>query len=278
MSALAVPSADASAAPSAQAAKVVIEAVNVTKRFSESVIAVEGASFSVEKGSFVSLVGPSGCGKSTLLRLIAGLIPMTSGTLTVNGREVDAPRKDVGMMFQRPTLLEWRTAVENVLLPTEVMGKDQRRYRERAYELLEMTGLKGFEHHYPRQLSGGMQQRVSLCRSLIHDPAVLLMDEPFAALDALTREELSIELQRICASQRKTVIFVTHSIEEAVLLADRVVVMTPRPGTVKKIVPIEAKRPRTLGMSEQIDTLARAAGELRELLFDRTEGGRPVLA
>jgi len=255
---------------------------DITKTFTGAkgapVDALSHIDLSVAEGEFVTLVGRSGCGKSTLLRIIAGLTSPTSGHVEIGGSRVQRPRRDVGLMLQQPALMPWRTALENVLLPTEVMGKDQRRYRERAYELLEMTGLKGFEHHYPRQLSGGMQQRVSLCRSLIHDPAVLLMDEPFAALDALTREELSIELQRICASQRKTVIFVTHSIEEAVLLADRVVVMTPRPGTVKKIVPIEAKRPRTLGMSEQIDTLARAAGELRELLFDRTEGGRPVLA
>ncbi len=248
MSALAVPSADASAAPSAQAAKVVIEAVNVTKRFSESVIAVEGASFSVEKGSFVSLVGPSGCGKSTLLRLIAGLIPMTSGTLTVNGREVDAPRKDVGMMFQRPTLLEWRTAVENVLLPTEMTRKPTTDDKKRAIELLRMTGLKDFEFAFPRQLSGGMQQRVALARLLQTGAEILLLDEPFGALDEFTRERLNLELLRIVDEIRATTLFVTHNISEAIFLADRVMVMTPRPGRLAQIVDVPFRRPREISL------------------------------
>jgi len=259
-----------------------LEVHDVSKAFTvgkgSTVNALHRIDLSVAEGEFVTLVGRSGCGKSTLLRIIAGLMEPTSGSVRIDGTEVSRPRRDVGLMLQQPALMPWRTTLENVLLPTEVMGKDQRKYRERAHELLEMTGLKGFENRYPRQLSGGMQQRVSLCRSLIHDPAVLLMDEPFAALDALTREELSIELQRICASQRKTVIFVTHSIEEAVLLADRVVVMSPRPGRVKRIVPIAASRPRTLGMSEQIETLARAAGELRELLFDTRDAASSVAA
>jgi len=232
----------------------------------------------VSEGEFVTLVGRSGCGKSTLLRIVAGLIPSTAGTVTIDGSLVQRPRRDVGLMLQKPALLPWRTTLENILLPVEIMGKNGKEYRDRAHQLLETTGLVGFAARHPRELSGGMQQRVSLCRSLIHDPDVLLMDEPFAALDALTREELSIELQHICAEQNKTVIFVTHSIEEAVLLADRVVVMSPRPGRIKKIVPIDAERPRTLGMSKQIDTLARAAGELRELLFERSQPGTGVAA
>ena len=225
----------------------------------------------VRNGEFVTLVGRSGCGKSTLLRIIAGLMPPSSGQVTIDGSVVQRPRRDVGLMLQKPALMPWRTALENIMLPVEIMGKSGPEYRERAHRLLETTGLSGFASRYPRELSGGMQQRVSLCRSLIHDPDVLLMDEPFAALDALTREELSIELQRITAEQNKTVIFVTHSIEEAVLLADRVVVMSPRPGRIKKIVPIDAQRPRTLGASKQIETLAHAGSELRELLFERSD-------
>ena len=223
----------------------------------------------VDEGEFVTLVGRSGCGKSTLLRIVAGLMPATAGSVTIDGNPVQRPRRDVGLMLQKPALLPWRTTLENVLLPVEIMGKSGKEFRDRAHQLLETTGLTGFAARFPRELSGGMQQRVSLCRSLIHDPDVLLMDEPFAALDALTREELSIELQRICAEQNKTVIFVTHSIEEAVLLADRVVVMSPRPGRIKKIVPIDATRPRTLGVGDQLETLARASSELRELLFER---------
>lgn len=232
----------------------------------------------VHEGEFVTLVGRSGCGKSTLLRIIAGLIPVTSGQVTIAGSAVQRPRRDVGLMLQQPALLPWRTTLDNILLPLEIMGKVGSEYRARAHQLLETTGLTGFESRYPRELSGGMQQRVSLCRSLIHDPDVLLMDEPFAALDALTREELSIELQRICAEQNKTVIFVTHSIEEAVLLADRVVVMSPRPGRIKQIVPIDAKRPRTLAMSEHSETLAHASAELRALLFERDEANVGVAA
>jgi len=225
----------------------------------------------VREGEFVTLVGRSGCGKSTLLRIIAGLIPATAGSVTIDGSPVLRPRRDVGLMLQQPALLPWRATLDNVLLPLESMGKNGADYRDRAHQLLETTGLSGFASRFPRELSGGMQQRASLCRSLIHDPDVLLMDEPFAALDALTREELSIELQRICAEQNKTVIFVTHSIEEAVLLADRVVVMSPRPGRIKQIVTIDAQRPRTLAMSEHSDTLAHASAELRELLFEKEQ-------
>lgn len=223
----------------------------------------------VSQGEFVTLVGRSGCGKSTLLRIIAGLMPASAGTVTIDGSPVQRPRRDVGLMLQQPALLPWRTTLENVLLPLEIIGKHGAEFRDRAHELLETTGLSAFANRYPRELSGGMQQRASLCRSLIHDPDVLLMDEPFAALDALTREELSIELQRICAEQNKTVIFVTHSIDEAVLLADRVVVMSPRPGRIKRIVEIDAPRPRTLAMSEHSEKLSLAAAELRDLLFER---------
>jgi NitT/TauT family transport system ATP-binding protein len=235
-----------------------------------AVHALDSIALGVREGEFVTLVGRSGCGKSTLLRLIAGLVKPTSGGVEIDGSPVRRPRRDVGLMLQKPALLPWRTALDNVLLPVEVMRKKRRDYLDRAHELFETTGLAGFEARYPRELSGGMQQRVSLCRSLIHDPAVLLMDEPFAALDALTREDLSEELQQICARHRKTVIFVTHSIEEAVLLADRVVVMSPRPGRIQEIVTVDAPRPRSLGASEHAGTLAEASRRLRELLFART--------
>jgi NitT/TauT family transport system ATP-binding protein len=174
-------------------------------------------------------------------------------------------------MFQRPALLPWRTVLENVMLPIELMGGDDAPYQERAKALLETTGLAGFANRLPRELSGGMQQRASLCRSLVYDPEVLLMDEPFAALDALTREELSMELQRICAESGQTVVFVTHSIDEAVILADRVAVMTPRPGRIREIVDVDVPRPRTLGHNAYTEKLSGYAAALRDLLFDTSE-------
>jgi NitT/TauT family transport system ATP-binding protein len=220
----------------------------------------------VGEGELVTLVGRSGCGKSTLLRIVAGLVAPSSGRVTVAGREVRGPSRDVALAFQRPALLPWRNVLENVLLPVEVLGLDRRAYRKRAEELLGLVGLAGFEERRPHELSGGMQQRAALCRSLVYDPSVLLMDEPFAALDALTREELSLELQRIFAEHGKTIVFVTHSISEAVLLADRVVVMTPRPGRIAEIVPVAAPRPRSLGMSGQA-ALAEPAARVHDLLF-----------
>lgn len=246
----------------------------VSKSFATRQGAVEalgGIDLEIGDGEFVTLVGRSGCGKSTLLRIVAGLVPVTAGEVRVGGERVERPRQDVGLMFQRPALLPWRSVLDNVLLPMEIIHGSGRRYRERAGELLETTGLSAFADRLPRELSGGMQQRVSLCRSLIHDPRVLLMDEPFAALDALTREELSLELQRVCAEQGKTVVFVTHSIDEAVLLADRVVVLSPRPGRVKQIVAVPVPRPRGLGHSEHTATLAEASAVLHDLLFDRAE-------
>lgn len=229
---------------------VVIETESVTKRFSDTVIALEGASFTVTEGSFVSLVGPSGCGKSTLLRLVAGLIPRSSGTLKVHGREIDAPRKDVGIMFQRPTLLEWRTAVENVLLPTELTGRPTDADRVRAIELLRMTGLRDFEFAFPRQLSGGMQQRVALARLLQTGASILLLDEPFGALDEFTRERLNLELLRIVDEVGATVMFVTHNIVEAIFLADKVMVMTPRPGRLARTVEVPFPRPREISLMQ----------------------------
>lgn len=221
----------------------------------------------VADGEFVAVVGRSGCGKSTLLRLIAGLLPPTTGEVRVSGEPVTGPRRDIAMMFQRPALLPWRTVLDNVLLPVQIFGWRKAAHRDRAHELLELAGLAGFEKRQPHELSGGMQQRVALCRALIASPRVMLMDEPFSALDALTREELSGELQRIHMDNGATIVFVTHSIDEAVLLADRVVVLSPRPGRIREILDIKIPRPRTLGRNAHLDDVARCSAELHELLL-----------
>lgn len=216
--------------------------------------ALRGINLSINRGEFVSLVGPSGCGKSTLLRCIAGLRPVTKGRIVVDGAPVVNPIPKVGMVFQTAIMLKWRTVLDNVLLPTELYGLNPADYRDRAHELLKLVGLGDFAKKRPGELSGGMQQRASLCRALILDPPILLMDEPFGALDAMTRDEMNLELLRIWGEQRtsasgaerKTVIFVTHSIPEACFLSDRVVVMSPRPGRVASIKPVQLSRPRTV--------------------------------
>ena len=210
-----------------------IEVANLTKDYdgtSHTVQALRDVSFTVRRGEFLSVVGRSGCGKSTLLNMIAGLDLPTEGKVQINGALVLSPSTKVGFVFQRPVLLEWRTTLENILLPIEILGLDGRRHRSRAQDLIDLIGLTGFENAYPNELSGGMQQRVSLARSLIYDPDILLMDEPFGALDAITREVMDLELLRIWQASGKTIIFVTHDIAEAVFLSDRVVLMTPRPG------------------------------------------------
>ena len=231
--------------------------------------ALRGIDLTVAGGEFVAVLGRSGCGKSTLLRLIAGLLPTTDGEITVGGERVTKARQDIAMLFQRPALLPWRSVLDNVLLPTEIFGWTRSRHRQRAIDLLEMVGLGGFEKRLPHELSGGMQQRVSLCRSLIGEPRVMLMDEPFSALDALTREELSGELQRIHMENSATIVFVTHSIDEAVLLADRVVVLSPRPGRIRQVVDIDIPRPRTLGRNAHLEDVARCTADLHELLMER---------
>ena len=234
--------------------------------------ALRDISFAVERGELVALVGPSGCGKSTLLRIIAGLRPATAGSVFVAGRTVTRPIAEVGMVFQAPVLLRWRSVLDNVLLPAELAGLDSRQYRERAGQLLRLVGLAGFEDKLPRELSGGMQQRASLCRALLLDPPLLLMDEPFGALDAMTRDEMNLELLRVwgegAARDRKTIVFVTHSIPEAVFLADRVVVMTPRPGRVARVCPVGLPRPRTVAARASAD-FGRLSLEIYEILTAR---------
>ena len=226
--------------------------------------ALRDISLTVRRGEFVSLVGPSGCGKSTLLRIIAGLRPATSGAVKVNGVEVARPISNIGMVFQAPVLLKWRTILDNVLLPAELAGLPRAKYREHALNLLRLVGLGDFAGKRPNELSGGMQQRVSICRALLLDPPLLLMDEPFGALDAMTRDDMNFELLRIwgeglgLSGQRKTIVFVTHSIQEAVILSDRVVVMSQRPGNITAVRNIELPRPRTIEMraSEQVGRLS----------------------
>ncbi len=228
--------------------------------------ALKSISLEIQENEFLTVVGPSGCGKSTLLKLVAGLIAPTRGRIILAGEQVEKPRPDVGLVFQQPVLLPWRNVLDNVLLPIEILGWPVRSYRRTALDLLSLVGLEGFETRSPRQLSGGMQQRVAIARALIYDPKVLLMDEPFGALDALTREELSLELMRIWEERKKTVIFVTHSIPEAVLLADRVVAMTPRPGRIAKIVEVKLPRPRTVEM-EYSDQFKEYASALRDVIY-----------
>jgi len=234
---------------------------------SGTVEALRDIDLAVGDGEFVAVLGRSGCGKSTLLRLIAGLLPATTGEVQVSGERVTKPRRDIAMMFQKPALLPWRSVLDNVLLPMQIFGGRKAAHRDRAHELLAMTGLTGFAKRLPHELSGGMQQRVALCRSLIANPRVMLMDEPFSALDALTREELSGELQRVHMELGTTIVFVTHSIDEAVLLADRVVVLSPRPGRIREILEVKIPRPRTLGRGAHLEEVARCSAELHELLM-----------
>lgn len=225
-----------------------IEADQLTKVYataSTTLLALDQVSFDVQPGEFVSLVGPSGCGKSTLLNLIGGLHEHSSGSLTFRGEPLTEPRAEIGMMFQTPVLFPWRTVAQNVELPGQVLGLDRKTQERRGEELLALVGLGGFEDRYPNELSGGMKQRAALARLLAYDPEVLLLDEPFGALDEFTRETLDLELLRVWSTTGKTVVFVTHSISEAVFLSDRVFVMTPRPGRLEAVVDIDLHRPRT---------------------------------
>jgi NitT/TauT family transport system ATP-binding protein len=235
-------------------ADVFIEARGVSKTFKardgKPTLAVDNVDLNIGAGEFVSLLGPSGCGKSTLVSMISGLAQPTAGEVRIAGKPITEPYTDIGIVFQQDLLADWRTVLGNVLLQFEMRGQNPKPHVERARKLLASVGLGDFESKYPWELSGGMRQRVAICRALIHDPQLLLMDEPFGALDALTREQLQVDLQRIVQTTRKTVVFVTHSISEAVFLADRVVVMTPRPGSIREVLKIDLQRPRGLDVRD----------------------------
>jgi NitT/TauT family transport system ATP-binding protein len=243
-----------------------IEGVSLVYRSKNAELhALDDISFTATTQEFVALVGPSGCGKSTLLKLIAGLIPPSRGTIRVNGRPIRGPTPSIGIVFQSPLLMAWRTVLQNVLLQIEIRDLRVADYRAAARDLIRLVGLDGFEDAHPHQLSGGMQQRVGLCRALIHDPDLLVMDEPFGALDAMTREQMNAELQRIWIERRKTVLFITHSISEAVYLADRVLVMSPRPGRIVGEIAVDLPRPRTVATTE-LPEFVRFTREVRRSL------------
>jgi len=208
--------------------------------------AVVDVNLDIRKSEFVAIVGPSGCGKTTILKMLAGLVPYTAGAITIGGKRVDKPQTDVGIVFQDAIMLDWRDVLSNVMIQIDIRKMDRAKNLPVALELLNKVGLSGFEKKKPFELSGGMRQRVSICRALVHDPPLLLMDEPFGALDALTREQISMDIQRLWMDKRKTALHITHSIPEAVLLADRVVVMSPRPGRIVEIIDIDLPRPRRL--------------------------------
>ncbi|ABD07817.1 ABC transporter related [Rhodopseudomonas palustris HaA2] len=248
-----------------------LEVDNLSKVYASDdgpVRALDRVSLQQRRGEFVSIVGPSGCGKSTLLMIAAGLASRSEGRVLVDDKLVDGPRTDLGIVFQNHVLLEWRTALQNVMLQAVARKMDMKVAEKRARELLAAVGLGGFENKYPGSLSGGMKQRVSICRALIHDPPHLLMDEPFGALDSLTRDQLVLDLQRICSERSTAVLFITHSIAEAVFLSDRVVVMTPRPGKIDRIIDIDLPRPRTLAMRESAE-FARYSHEILKVFLAR---------
>jgi NitT/TauT family transport system ATP-binding protein len=249
-------------------ARPVYEIARLSKTYARNLLtALTDVKLTLHKGEFVSVVGSSGCGKSTLLKIMAGLMPPTTGRVVLEGKPVTGPRADIGMMFQQATLLPWKTTVENIVLPIEIrQGRSAAKAAHpRALELLKLVGLGDFADVYPGELSGGMAQRASICRMLIANPAVLLLDEPFSALDELTRDFMNMELQRICAEQQSTAFLVTHSLAEAVILSDRILVMKPRPGRIVEEIVIDLPRPRTL---EMINTprFGQIVAHIRDLL------------
>lgn len=256
------------------AKKPAIELAHVSLRYQTKagpVEAVRELSLTVEDGSFVSILGPSGCGKSTLLQVVAGLLPPSQGNVRLLGNVVDGPSTSIGMVFQQPTLLPWRTARDNILIPARARGLDMRKARERADELIDLVRLTGFADRYPHELSGGMQQRVGIARALLHGPEVLLMDEPFAALDALTREKMSLDLLEFWSTTRRTVLFVTHSVQEATFLSDRVIVLSQRPAKIMVDIDIDLPRPRSLKTMASPE-FASQSDTLRRALFQAAEG------
>jgi NitT/TauT family transport system ATP-binding protein len=235
--------------PDAGRGRAIVRIAGLKKTFGE-LEAIRQLSFDVADGEFLSVLGPSGCGKSTLLMMIAGVVDPSAGEIRIKDAKVAGPRREVGVVFQSPVLLPWRTVLQNVLFPIELLKLPRRQYERRAMDLLRMAKIDEFSKLLPRQLSGGMRQRVAICRALVHDPNILLMDEPFSALDAITRDEMAVELQRIWQANRKTVIFVTHSIREAAFLSDRVLVMARRPATIIDELAIDLPRPRPIAVTE----------------------------
>jgi NitT/TauT family transport system ATP-binding protein len=234
-----------------QGKRLIIEMAGVSKTYRTrdgEVPSLRPINFAIPEAEFCVVVGPSGCGKTTLLKMVAGLLPPSEGEICVDGRRVTQPHGGVGIVFQTAMLLPWRSVFRNVMMPVEVKKLPRKVYEQRATALLELVGLAGFEHKYPWQLSGGMQQRAAICRALVHDPKIVLMDEPFGALDAMTRERMNVELQRIQLETQKTVLFITHSIPEAVFLADRVLVMSERPGAIAAIYDVPLARPRSFAV------------------------------
>lgn len=231
-----------------------------------SITSLDGVTFDIQPHEFVSILGPSGSGKTTVLKIVAGLEAKTSGVVCVDGKEVAGPQRKIGIVFQVPALMRWRTALENILLPSEVLGIDKAHARERGMETLRLVGLGDFARKYPNELSGGMQQRISIARALAHDPSIMLLDEPFSALDMMTRNQLNIELLRIWSDRKQTSMLITHSIPEAVFLSDRVVVLGARPAKVLEIVKIDLPRPRMPEMRvskefiEIVDHIGRRIG------------------
>lgn len=230
-------------------------------------VALQNLSATLRQGEFLSVLGPSGCGKSTLLKVVAGLLKPSGGSVKLSGIPITGPRPDVGIVFQQPTLLPWQTVLANVLLPIRTLGLDPVAGKEKAMQLLKLVGLEKFATHYPNELSGGMQQRVGIARGIIHDPTLLLMDEPFAALDAMTREHMMLELQRIWIATAKSVVFITHSIPEAVFLSDRIVVLSSRPGRSVRDIEVNLPRPRTLATMAD-PAFSALTNELRALFTD----------
>ena len=228
------------------------------------VTAIEHINLTIEPGEFVSVVGPSGCGKSTLIKVFSGLLWPSSGTVTIDATPVDKPRGDVGIVFQQPTLLPWKNVLENVLVPLRAQGRADKNSVAKAMDMLRLVGLEKFAEHQPTELSGGMQQRVGIARGLLHDPNLLLMDEPFSALDTMTRDHMAQELQRIWMMKRTSALFITHSIQEAVFLSDRVVVMSARPGKIVREIQVDLPRPRTLDVMAS-ERFGQLCGELRTL-------------
>jgi NitT/TauT family transport system ATP-binding protein len=229
--------------------------------------ALRDVSFTVGRGEFVSIVGQSGCGKSSLLKILGGLLSKTNGVISIEDRELDGPRSDIGLMFQKPLLLEWRRVLDNVLLPVEIYRLDQKEYEAKARRLLSTAGLADFLTKYPFELSGGMQQRVALCRALVAEPSLLLMDEPFGALDTLTRQKMGFELLRLWEEWKSTVLFVTHDVDEAVMLSDRVLVMSSRPGTVLGSFTVDLPRPRQIFIKDTAEFI-HFSSRIRRCLWE----------